>query len=435
MNKHSNRIIITLFFLIGIIGFASQAQASFSWESNLVAHYKMNDNAANDTVIDSQGYSNGTAQQNTEDLTATGKVGGALSFNGSSDYVDTNDLFLSTFQNDFTISLWLKPTDGQPDGHKHIFGASIGASSIVILYHYTVGVVGTFYLGCTVDSVSLEVINTDSGFADGQETWHHVVGVIKQNTPTQAAGFLYFDGVPLASDTKDSCILANYNSYNNPHIGAHNYAGMFSGFDGDIDNVMVFNKALTSDEITGLYNEGNGIENTYAITGQVILYGGDSEVTDVLLTLSDDDTSDTTNPDTEGNYSFICWEGYDYVITPSLESCHFSPASYSYTPLDSDQTEQNFIGWLYEIHDSDGGGYSCFIATACFGTPMAEEVGILSRFRDEYLLTNPIGEVFVATYYKVSPRAALFIREHPILKKVVRNALNPLIWMSRKSIK
>ena len=83
--------------------------------------------------------------------------------------------------------------------------------------------------------------------------------------------------------------------------------------------------------------------------------------------------------------------------------------------------------------DDDEKDY-CFIATACYGTAMASEVRVLSQFRDRYLLTNPIGEGFVKTYYKVSPAVADFIREHPILKKAVRNALKPVIWLSQKSV-
>ena len=80
------------------------------------------------------------------------------------------------------------------------------------------------------------------------------------------------------------------------------------------------------------------------------------------------------------------------------------------------------------------GGKSCFIATACFGTSSADEVMTLRHFRDECLLSNPVGTIFVNTYYKVSPPVADFIGAHPLLKNIVRQTLKPLIWMSEKLI-
>ena len=77
------------------------------------------------------------------------------------------------------------------------------------------------------------------------------------------------------------------------------------------------------------------------------------------------------------------------------------------------------------------GGGGCFIATAAFGTPMAEEVRALSKFRDECLLTNSPGRTFVKAYYKTSPPIADFIRNKPILKAMVRAGLKPLVWFSR----
>jgi len=72
----------------------------------------------------------------------------------------------------------------------------------------------------------------------------------------------------------------------------------------------------------------------------------------------------------------------------------------------------------------------CFIATAAYGTPMAEEIQILRKFRDEYLLTNPLGQALVDFYYRVSPPIAEFITEHPSLKPIVRVGLAPAMVMS-----
>jgi len=84
----------------------------------------------------------------------------------------------------------------------------------------------------------------------------------------------------------------------------------------------------------------------------------------------------------------------------------------------------------YSIIANFSGGGWCFIATAAYDTPMAEEIGILREFRDEYLLTNPVGKALVEFYYRVSPPIAEFITEHPSLKPIVRAWLVPAVAMS-----
>jgi len=76
---------------------------------------------------------------------------------------------------------------------------------------------------------------------------------------------------------------------------------------------------------------------------------------------------------------------------------------------------------------SGGGASGCFIATACFGSPMAGEVNVLRNFRDRYLLSNPIGQFFVSTYYRYSPKVADFIARHDFLKTAVRTTLYPIV--------
>jgi len=73
----------------------------------------------------------------------------------------------------------------------------------------------------------------------------------------------------------------------------------------------------------------------------------------------------------------------------------------------------------------------CFIATAAFGFYSHSQVQVLRDFRDDYLLTHPLGRSFVTWYYDKGPIAAEFIREHDYLKPLVRVLLFPLILLAK----
>ena len=91
------------------------------------------------------------------------------------------------------------------------------------------------------------------------------------------------------------------------------------------------------------------------------------------------------------------------------------------------------FSWSFATVSSGGGG-NCFIATACFGSVMAEEVQTLCAFRDKYLMTNTIGRTFVRFYYRHSPKVADIIRRKEYLKRVVREGLKPLIWVAKQLV-
>lgn len=69
----------------------------------------------------------------------------------------------------------------------------------------------------------------------------------------------------------------------------------------------------------------------------------------------------------------------------------------------------------------------CFIATAAFGSKFEPSVALLRAFRDQYLLTNPLGTAFVNFYYQNSPPIAAAIASSQALKALVRLLLAPFI--------
>ncbi|UCD22536.1 MAG: hypothetical protein JSW22_02570, partial [Chloroflexota bacterium] len=88
-------------------------------------------------------------------------------------------------------------------------------------------------------------------------------------------------------------------------------------------------------------------------------------------------------------------------------------------------------GATQQFRTLSSGGGDCFIATAAYGTPMADEIQILRRFRDSYLLTNPLGTAFVDAYYNTSPPIAELIAEHPPLKIIVKAGLVPIVVLGK----
>jgi Zn-dependent metalloprotease len=83
------------------------------------------------------------------------------------------------------------------------------------------------------------------------------------------------------------------------------------------------------------------------------------------------------------------------------------------------------------VTTSDGETYTisgCFIATAAYGSYMADDVKVLRQFRDSCLITNEPGRAFVRFYYRYSPPIANVIAKYSVLRLMTRIGLTPMVW-------
>lgn len=224
--------------------------------ANEVAHWKMNDNANNNVVVNDFGTNGALRGADTEDINITGKIGGALGLNGSDEYIDCNQTFQTTFRSSFSISLWIKPDDGQPGSTEKIFGS--GNVTIQDLIHMDNETNGTIEFWYESDGDIGNVTTATAVLSDGAETWHHVVGVANDTTNLV---YIYFDGVLSNTSSCAGVTFADFTTTVEFYFGARNSpAGAQSHFDGGIDDFRIFDKALSAGEVRAIYNGGDGTE-------------------------------------------------------------------------------------------------------------------------------------------------------------------------------
>jgi hypothetical protein len=77
---------------------------------------------------------------------------------------------------------------------------------------------------------------------------------------------------------------------------------------------------------------------------------------------------------------------------------------------------------------------ACFVATAAYGSLLANDVEMLRQVRDGVLRTNVAGELLVEAYYTFGPALAGLIGESEELRGLARDVLDPLVdWVKELS--
>jgi hypothetical protein len=70
---------------------------------------------------------------------------------------------------------------------------------------------------------------------------------------------------------------------------------------------------------------------------------------------------------------------------------------------------------------------ACFVATAAYGSVMANDVEMLRHARDTWLTSNALGELAVEAYYTFGPALAATIAPSELLRATARAALDPVV--------
>jgi len=194
---------------------------------------------------------NGTQVSSQEPTwTSSCESGNCLHFNGFNDYVDAGNNVSLNITGEITISMWIKPnsTPTWPATGRFIDNACSNKGFVMWVtgsgaFHEIAFVI---YNGTNVNVVTASLTLNQ---------WHHVVGTFNGTTHT-----IYVNGSEIQSESFndlgscDTQILA---------IGSDNDGGNFWPFNGTIDEVYIWNRALTPEEINASYNASPLVKKTF----------------------------------------------------------------------------------------------------------------------------------------------------------------------------
>ena len=259
------------FAIIASLLVGAAAQAAYTPPgSGLVSWWRGEGSAA-----DSIGANNGSLVGGVSIV--SGKVGSGFEFNGTSSYISVPHHASLGFSSALTIGLWYKPADG--------FFASYG------LIDKRVGAVGANYGINNSSFAGLGVYYDDPAVTDGDDTIYGSVFEASRYTPAPAPGQFhhltatysqvsanvvelktYLDGL-LVRTKQINGNLANTLSTSPVTIGA-TAQGAGEYFSGVIDEVVLYNRALTDGEVLTLAmvpEPGVGALLCVAVAGMVAL--------------------------------------------------------------------------------------------------------------------------------------------------------------------
>ena len=180
----------------------------------------------------------------------------SLDFDGTNDYVNTNYTANDLFRGNFSFSYWVNFDLSA----SVTIGVENGSLNQFFIQHLN-GNINVFHY-----SNSDPVIIVGSGqpvSTSSPSGWHHIAVVVTKNSGSDTTYAVRVNKVATSTSPLYTLALseANHNAFdtggNFLAIGASNDDGTPDTFvNGKMDEVAVFTKALSSSEITAIYNDG-----------------------------------------------------------------------------------------------------------------------------------------------------------------------------------
>ena len=280
---------------------------SVNLTSGLQAFYKLSDTS------DSSG-NNRTLTNNGNVSFASGKIGNAAVFDG------TNSLTTPVPQpsEEMSISAWvyLNDTNGYNWVVDSVTGNNWNGGGLGLVLEN--GTVNSYvFYGDTMENLS---VSSPNPLNAGE--WYHLVGT---HVAATGIGKLFINGSLVSTNTFSNTSPFGGDRSNPISIGS-NADGVFALFNGSIDAVGIWNRALSDSEVAALYNSGTGLELP-APTGPTIKNGW---ITDTYWI---NDVATTLDQNGDGKWQGKLYEG----------GTLFSGTKYSLTFVDGLAQPENIV--------------------------------------------------------------------------------------------
>ena len=202
--------------------------------------------------------------------TENGKVGGALHFGGSSDYITQPlpSFFNDLSTTDITISVWITSDDVTSD-HRYLLQAGTSNSNFLLLFQYGAEI----HFGVCSDGIK-RAVRTDTIQSN---VWYHITAVWDAS---EAELKIYLNST-----------LSDEVGYRNYAMGLQDYLDIGHGsassrfWWGMIDELQIFARALSPEQIDQMYRSTvNGPTNNSVIVSEETTF---NQVWQVIVTPSD----------------------------------------------------------------------------------------------------------------------------------------------------